>query len=122
MAAARHPRQARLQQPHEFDAVFERGKRYSESTLTALVGENADGRTRLGLAVSKKTARDAHVRNRIKRHIRESFRHARARLPAGDIVVVARPGSGTATAAQLRGTLQRLWQRIAIACAPLSSP
>jgi ribonuclease P protein component len=121
VAAARFPRQARLQQPREFDAVFERGKRYSESKLTALVGAVSDGAARLGLAVPKKVVRDAHARNRIKRHVRESFRRARASLPAADIVIVARAGSGLASADELRAALQRLWTRIETGCAPPSS-
>lgn len=47
-------------------------------------------RSRLGVTVSKRVG-NAVVRNRVKRCIREWFRHARAELPyPSDIVVIAR--------------------------------
>ena len=67
---------------------------------------------RLGLAVSKKASRHAVGRNRIKRVIREAFRHAAAQLNF-DCVVVAKPAASQAAHADLRHELRRLWQRAA---------
>ncbi len=41
----------------------------------------------MGMAISKKVLRRAVDRNRVKRLMRESFRHNAARLPSVDIVL-----------------------------------
>jgi len=97
--------------------VLSAGKRYSEQTLTAVVKSTTPGVPRLGLAISSRVAPDAVDRNRIKRLARESFRSHRARLPAVDVVILARSGAAAARPAELRGALERLWQRIAGAAA-----
>jgi ribonuclease P protein component len=115
---ARFTPRARLHKPDEFKAVFERGRRLNERWLSALVSPNGTPESRLGLAVPKKIARRAVDRNRIKRHIRESFRQHQAQLPAVDVVILARNGSAEAQSPQLREVLDRLWNRIAAQCAP----
>ena len=47
----------------------------------------------MGLTVSRKIGK-AVVRNSVKRQIREYFRRHKKLITQGDIVVVARPGSG----------------------------
>lgn len=71
---------------------------------------------RAGLVVSRKVARSAVARNRIKRHVRESVRHAQSRLTGLDIVVVAQPSAAGAEAAQLRASLERHWISIIAQC------
>lgn len=50
---------------------------------------NSMATARLGVTVSKKVG-CAVVRNRVKRYVREIFRHKRAMLPHVDLVVIAR--------------------------------
>lgn len=45
------------------------------------------------------------IRNRVKRHVREAFRHARGILPARDLVVIARQGSGLLSAHEVAAEL-----------------
>ena len=52
----------------------------------------------------------------MKRLVRESFRHAQARLPAVDIVVMTRPGAATQASPDLREGLEALWNTIIIRC------
>jgi len=68
----------------------------------------------MGMAVSKKVDKSAVGRNRIKRQVRESFRHWRAKLMSDseralDIVVLARPASATICNKQLLSSLEKHW-------------
>jgi len=66
----------------------------------------------LGLAVSKRVDKRAVGRNRIKRVIRESFRHHQSQLTGLDLVVIARAGAARADKAELSAALATLWQRL----------
>ncbi len=72
---------------------------------------------RLGLAVGVRSAGNAVNRNRIKRLVRESFRHRQQELPAVDLVVNARPAAGKAANAEIAESVGVLWSRIAQRCA-----
>jgi ribonuclease P protein component len=119
--AARFPRRVRLLKPAEFKAVFTRGTRTHERSLTAVSAANTLAHARLGLAISKKALPLSVDRNRLKRQIRETFRLKYRSLPAVDLVILAKPGSRTLTAPQLRQSLERLWTRIAASSVPASS-
>jgi ribonuclease P protein component len=64
-----------------------------------------------------RAAGNAVRRNRVKRVIRETFRANQQELPAVDLVVNAKPGSGQANAAALRASLLALWARMRQRCA-----
>ncbi len=91
--------------------------------MTVLALPNGLTHPRLGMAVSRKVSKKAVVRNRLKRRIREVFRHHRHRLPAMDIVVVARPGATELDYRTLERRLLRHWERLAgqLECADSSS-
>ncbi len=67
---------------------------------------------RLGLAISRRVSRRAVQRNRIKRQVRESFRHHRISLPAMDILVIARQGAAERDNTSLRTELESLFDRL----------
>lgn len=67
---------------------------------------------RLGLTVSKRAAKRAVDRNRLKRLARESFRHRSASLPAWDFVVLARRGAAEADNVLLRESLNKHFDRL----------
>lgn len=110
------PRVARLLAKIEFDAVFGDGRgfgsRYFRISYRAASPDPAPA-ARLGLAVSRRASKRAVQRNRIKRCVRESFRHVRSTLPALDIVVGAKADAALAPSAALRQDLQQLWLRLA---------
>jgi len=64
------------------------------------------------MAVSRKVSKNAVVRNRIRRQIRESFRQQRARLPNVDVLVIARVSAAAQANPVLREELDLLWQRL----------
>lgn len=123
------PPAARVRAKAEFDRVFKAGKRTAEP-LFALHRLDDGAPPRLGLAVSRKVDRHAVGRNRIKRVLRDAFRHVRSQLGAGAYVVVARPQAAKVDNAALRAAFLRLLQRAgalptpAVACTmpPASSP
>ena len=106
------PAGARLRSPREFEAVLAGGRRLNEKWLTAASRANTMDHARLGLAISARAVPRAVDRNRIKRQTRESFRQHGAALPALDIVLLARAGAGGAARSELRGALERLWQKL----------
>mgnify|MGYP003471056350 FL=1 len=73
---------------------------------------NGLGHARLGLAVGVRAAGNAVNRNRVKRVVREAFRHIRQELPAVDLVVNARPAAGKASNADMTASVVALWNRI----------
>jgi ribonuclease P protein component len=97
---SRFPRTARVRARADFDRIFQHGRRQATPRL-AVHWHATDVPARLGLAVSRKVDPNAVGRNRIKRALREVFRHYRLQLAPGDYVVVARPSARDATREQL---------------------
>ena len=62
--------------------------------------------------MARKHVRRAIDRNRIKRLVRESFRHRQHEIPDLDVIVLARPGIGTLDNQQLYQQLDRLWGKL----------
>jgi ribonuclease P protein component len=89
MPDQRFPKSHRLRSPADFRRVFERRRSASNGRLTVFGCENDLGHTRLGLSVSRKVGGSV-VRNRWKRMLREAFRISRERLPAVDLVIIAK--------------------------------
>lgn len=104
----RLPRSCRLTDASQYRHVFARPARAGNSGFTLLYRPNAVGHARLGLAVSRKYARRAVERNRIKRLVRESFR-CRFTLPDVDIVVLCTRTTRNLSNPDLFALLHRAW-------------
>ncbi len=122
VVAASFPKSARLRKPAEFKWVAAGRERASRAAISASYRINGGTSPRLGLAIAKKSASNATDRNRIKRLIREDFRHQRSRLPAVDLVFHVRPGIAGLGNAELRATLAVLWKQVIERCARSSLP
>lgn len=109
------PRALRLTRPGQFRYVFDRARVVRDDAFRILSRDNDLAHCRLGLAVSRKACRQATGRNRIKRVVRESFRHHQHALAAAgpvDIVVLPTPGAATICNAELTRRLAALWNRM----------
>ena len=102
----------RLRRPGEFKSAYATGRRFGNELFTATVRPNDGPGARLGLSIAARTVGNAVSRNRLRRLVREEFRHQQHTLPAADIVIGARSAARTASAPLLREALQRLWQQI----------
>ena len=102
----------RLHNSTDFGRVFGDSVRSADGFFTVLGRPNARNIARLGLTISRRAAKRAVDRNKLKRLARESFRMQRE-LPTWDFVVMAKPGAAAADARTLRQSLDQHFRRLA---------
>ncbi|WP_143870776.1 ribonuclease P protein component [Catenovulum sediminis] len=113
MKACPYKREYRLLTPADFQGVFDaKPKKFSCRYYTILAANNSLGYARLGFTISKKKAKFATQRNKIKRVVREHFRLTHADLPAIDMVFIAKQGISSADNEMLRHELSYTWKKI----------
>ncbi len=106
-------RELRLLTPAHFSSVFNSSPRKFACRLyTILVSKNQLGHPRIGFTISKKKAKLAVDRNRIKRVVRDNFRLNQADLPAVDMVFIARQGISDCDNKQIHKELEITWQKL----------
>ncbi|RDV24783.1 ribonuclease P protein component [Alteromonas aestuariivivens] len=109
-------RELRLLTPSHFTYVFNDAIPAVSSSFTLLARHNQSKAPRLGITLAKKRIRKAHERNRLKRLIRESFRHQAKHLPNIDIIVIGKSGADQLTNEEVFTTLDKLWKKLARRC------
>ena len=93
MQVRRHtfPRSHRLRARADFHAVFDARVKESRGPLTIFARPNSLAHPRIGIQTGRRVGTAAR-RNRIKRLLREAFRHLQHDLPRGyDLAIVVRP-------------------------------
>jgi ribonuclease P protein component len=93
------PKHNRLLTRSDFDQTIEAGSKAISSRLV-IVARQTGSPARLGLVVSKKVGKSVE-RNRVKRLVRESFRHKAGTLTGWDLVVIARTQANGATSCEI---------------------
>jgi ribonuclease P protein component len=92
------PADRRLRRRHEFQHVFDSGRRVHGRFVTVIAAPGAGRATRLGIVASRKLG-GAVVRNRAKRLIREAFRNSTLSGSPVDLIVIPKaPAAGAAFA------------------------
>lgn len=109
----RFPAEYRLLTAKQYKQVFTNPLKANTRNFTLLAVANNLDFPRLGLIVAKKNIRFAVDRNRLKRLIRESFRHNNQALPLLDHVILVRRGSSELSNQVLFDQLEGLWHKIA---------
>lgn len=110
------PKSARLLKRSQFLALSGRSVRpdlkIPAGSFLLLGRNNGLRRSRLGVTVTKKVG-SAVARNRIRRQVREFFRHNVDRWPAGlDYLFIARQGAAELSRAELRADLARAGRKL----------
>lgn len=111
------PRSVRLLSKRDYQQVFKNPVRSSDHCFTILAINNSQHQPRLGLAIAKKAIAKATQRNRIKRQVRESFRHNQAILGDIDIVVMAKRGLEKRSNQEMIESLLKHWAYLVKKCA-----
>jgi ribonuclease P protein component len=92
----------------DFAALQAGGRSRAHPLLVVRFRANELGRTRYGISTARRVG-NAVTRNRIRRRLRELLRSYGAQVGAGwDILLVARPGAGAVSQAELGSALERL--------------
>lgn len=103
-------KQSRLVSKQDFQSVFACAKKIAKRNLVLLYIPSAQVNARLGVIVAKQQIRLAVGRNRCRRIIKESFRHAQ--LPPLDIIIIVRHGAQSLSKTALRAEVDQLWQSL----------
>jgi ribonuclease P protein component len=118
LKTGRFRRADRILRTQDFKRVVKSGKRrvlgsfvvVTASKTNSYTEKSDEKRHRLGVTVSKRVG-NAVVRNRVKRRIREWFRHSRVGLPGqSEIVVIARRAARDLSSAEVAAFLDRTIQ------------
>jgi ribonuclease P protein component len=91
--------------------VFANGVRSSDRYFTVLACAGSTETARLGLTISRRSAKRAVDRSTLKRLAREAFRNKK--LPAWDFVVMSKPEAALAEKRILRQSLDAHFERLA---------
>jgi ribonuclease P protein component len=100
----------RLLREDGFDHVI-RAQNITDKQFKIFFSHNSEKNARLGIIASKKTLPSAVDRNRVKRTIRETFRHHNIRLCKLDLVVVVRRDYSRKVGTQV-GNLEWLFSQV----------
>lgn len=92
--------------------MFREGRRSADHLFTVLYRESGRPEPRLGMTVSARRIRGAVERNRLRRLVRESFRHTVHELPGLDIVVVMKESAKAASNREVFASLAAHWARL----------
>lgn len=103
-------RDLKLLNAESYKFVFSDSQRFGNRSLTVLARKNNLEHPRLGLAISKKCAKRAVDRNRIKRLFRESFRLNQHTLPNVDIVAMCKPSILSLDNAEMQKQIETQWR------------
>jgi ribonuclease P protein component len=106
------PKSARILKREDFVKLGRVGRKIRVDHFLAIVAPGKGETSRLGVTATRKTG-NAVVRNRLKRHVREFFRHHRHRLQKDwDINIIAHKSAAGLTSAEISESLEKIFKII----------
>jgi len=102
------PKNSRLLTKADYNTVFSKSVKVSNSLFLILIHKTSNPYSRLGLVISKKVDKRAVQRNRIKRIIRESFRNTDFEVHC-DYAVLARGNISSLSNKEIFDSINYLW-------------
>ncbi|PIU16569.1 ribonuclease P protein component [bacterium (Candidatus Gribaldobacteria) CG08_land_8_20_14_0_20_39_15] len=109
------PKEHRLKKKNDFSQVLRHGFALADSCLVLRFCRNQQELSRVGFVCSKKVAKKAVSRNRIKRCLREVVRMLLPNImPGYDLVFLVRPGLVDKDSATFRLVMERLLKKARI--------
>jgi ribonuclease P protein component len=104
------PRCEHLTKRAEYLHVYKHGRKWVGRQFIFYLVRDEGVERRFGVAVTRKVG-NAVVRNRVKRYIREAYRHHRHRLDTGFLlVIVARPYAAKLTSTEAQDAVANLFE------------
>ncbi len=101
----------RLVSSYQYTEVLRKGQTQRNPLFIMVSLPNNRTTARLGITVSKKVSKRAVERNRLKRLVRETFRHCQQELQNNDFVIIARIKAREADNQTVRKTLDNMWAK-----------
>jgi len=105
----------RIRKTKDFQGIFRNQKRVQGEGVVLKIGTRTGEIPRVGIVVSKKVAKQATRRNRIRRLLSEAAKAELANLPPGtNAVIVVLPGIQLNGIGEARQKLHKLFQKVTL--------
>jgi len=109
MLAQKH----RLVKKTDFQRIYRQGRKVTSPLLMMKFLSNQEEFSRFGIVVSSKVAKQAVIRNKIKRRIGEVIRNNQAKIPPGyDFVVISSPRAKQCKNQDIVDNLRKLFSQV----------
>jgi len=106
------PAKNRLNKKKDFNRVFKKGKALKEDFLILKYVKTESKHAKFGFIVSKKVAKKATIRNKVKRILRELIRARIPRAKKGiDAVLIGLPGIEKKEFLEVEKTIEKLFKK-----------
>lgn len=79
----------RIKKSLDFDNIIKKKRSFANRQFVIYYNKNEYNHCRVGISVSKKLGK-AHVRNKLKRYVRECFNKRKEHLETFDIIIIVR--------------------------------
>jgi ribonuclease P protein component len=106
------PVQLKLSAAADYQKAFQGKIKLVVGNIKLFARPNDMAHARLGLAVSRKKTKNAVMRNRIKRIVRESFRLHQQEITSHDLVIIILRKEDKVDNKKLHTWLNTLWQQL----------
>ena len=106
------PVRNRLKKKKDFERIFKEGQGFKQGFLYLKIKKNNLKSSRFGFIVSKKFAKKAVIRNKIKRRLRELIKIKLPEIKKGiDGIIIVIPGLKTTDFRQLEEIINKLFKK-----------